>query len=99
MLVSALAVRALDGARWTITTITSVTVVTGLGTVFLHVVHPSIGATVAGPLRAIAVDILAVRVGVGARIGTVLVGLVVSSGIGTTVARSSAGEGGVAGVV
>merc|ERR1719342_559049 len=99
MLVSALAVRALDCTRGTITTITSVTVVAGLGTVLLHVVNPSISAAVAGPLGAITVDILAVRVGVGARVGAVLVRLVVSSGIGTTVARSGTGEGGVAGVV
>ena len=68
MLVSALAVRALDCTRGAITTITSVTVVAGLGTVFLHVVNPAVSATVAGPLRAVTVDILAVRVGVGARI-------------------------------
>jgi len=85
MLVSALAVRALDSSRGTITTITSVTVVAGLGAVFLHVVHPAIRLAVAGPLGTITVDILAVRVGVGARVGTVLVRLVVSSGIGTTV--------------
>jgi len=101
MLVSALAVGALDGSGGTITAISTVTVVAGLGAVLLHVVNPSVALAVLGPLVAVAVLVLTVGVRVGAGVGAniALIGLVVGGGIRTTVASSSAGEGRVAGVV
>ena len=99
MLVSALAVRAEGGSRRTITTISTFTVVAGLGAVLLHVVDPSVGTAVLGPFGAVTDNILAVGVRVGAGTIIALIGLVVGGGIRSTVAGSSAGKGRVAGVV
>ena len=89
VLVSAGSIRAPDSTAGAISTVSAITVVTGLSTVLLHVIHPAVRLAVVGPLVAVRVDVLAVRVRVGTGVGVVtirrsIVGGRVRSGVGVS---------------